>query len=208
MEVNLYEGLEFPFTTEWYKTREHAPHAEQWVHRPRMEAVQKMAYSAMKEYGYRSVVDLGAGDGGMLSLIKARAEAGFHEYHPPSEFSYWGYDLMQTNVDYARNTRQMDVRYLDFIGEPVDWGDLTIITECLEHLQDPHGMVRRIGTYSKAIIASSPVSETAEQHDACHAWVWDEEGYAALIEQGGFEIREHQVVTGGYDFQIILGVLP
>jgi hypothetical protein len=201
MELNLYEDQPFPFTAEWYKTREHAPHAEQWVHQPRMDAVVSMALSAMETYGYRTVVDLGAGDGGMLSKMYAA-----HTF--PDVIQMWGYDLMQSNVDYAQKTRGMDVRYVDFVDEPIDWAELVIITECLEHLENPHGMLNRIGKYAEAIVASSPSAESAESHDACHAWVWDMDGYARLIQGGGFVVTEHVVVQGGYDFQVILGVKP
>lgn len=201
METNLYEGQPFPFTAEWYEGREHAPHLEQGIHRPRMLKVADIAVRSATDRGYASIVDLGAGDGGTLSLLEVLRL-------PPNDVQMWGYDLMQVNVDYAKTVRNVDIRCLDFVDEPIDWAELTIITECLEHLENPHGMVRRIGTYSKAIIASSPASETVESHDECHAWVWDTEGYASLIREGGFEIIEHHVVSEGYDFQVVLGVLP
>lgn len=197
MEIALYDNQPFPFTAEWYMTREHAPHLEQPVHRPRMDAVAKMAVEAVSKYGYRSIVDLGAGDGGTLSLISGMVD---------TSVLCWGYDLMQSNVDHARNVRLEDVMYRDFVDEPIDWAELALITECLEHLEHPHTMVKRIGENAKAIVASSPARETSESHDACHAWCWDMEGYRALIEQGGFTVAEHIEVSGGYDFQVILGV--
>lgn len=197
MEVDLYAGQPFPFTAEWYETREHAPHLEQPVHRARMDAVATMATQAVAEYCFQSIVDLGAGDGGMLSLIGESVD---------TSVLCWGYDLMQSNVDHARDVRLQDVMYRDFVDEPIDWADLTIITECLEHLEHPHAMVKRIGDNAKAVIASSPSRETAQSHDACHAWVWDMDGYAALIEQGGFTVVEHIAVESGYEFQVIMGV--
>jgi 2-polyprenyl-3-methyl-5-hydroxy-6-metoxy-1,4-benzoquinol methylase len=200
MEVSLYAGQPFPFTAEWYKTREHAPHAEQGIHQSRMQAVVKMANLFLSEHACRGVVDLGAGDGGMLQMLQDSQR--IHRVH------FWGYDLQENNVDHARYVRNVDVRYKDFVEEPIEWADLTLITECLEHLENPHGMVQRIGENSKAIIASSPARETAESHDACHAWCWDEIGYRSLIEQGGFTVMNHQLVEGEYSFQVILGVKP
>jgi hypothetical protein len=206
MEIDIHGGEEFPFTAEWYKTREHAPHVDQWHHRPRMEAAAAMATRAVTQHGFRSLVDLGAGDGGLLSLLK-RSLKGISAFDAVE--GMWGYDLMSVNCDYARAVRMVDVRYLDFVDEPIDWGDLTTITECLEHLQYPHAMVRRIGMYSKAIVASSPSNETSESHDECHAWVWDMDGYRDLIEQGGFQVVEHELIEGGpCSFQVILGVMP
>lgn len=194
MEVSLYEDQPFPFTAEWYTTREHAPHLEQPIHQGRMRAVSAMVSKAIERYGYKSIADLGAGDGGTLSLLSWLG------------LPMWGYDLMEANVAHAKNVRGVDVRFLDFVDEPIDWADLTIITECLEHLEHPHAMVRRIAENSQAIIASSPAKETADSHDACHSFVWDMEGYAALIEQGGFDVIEHLSIDGGYAFQAILGV--
>lgn len=199
MEVSLYDGQPFPFTTEWYTTREHAPHLEQQVHQPRMQAVARLAVEAIDAYGFASVVDLGAGDGGMLSLITS---------YKHGAIEAWGYDLMQVNCDYARDVRVMDVRYKDFVDEPIDWAELVIITEVLEHLENPHDMVRRIGEHAEAIIASSPAKETAEFHDGCHAWCWDMDGYARLVERGGFVVTEHLLIDGEFEFQILLGIKP
>lgn len=201
MEISLYKGREFPFTAEWYKTREHAPHVDQPIHQPRMEAVADLAFRTIRDLDLGTVCDLGAGDGGMLGLVGYRCPE-------RQAVKLWGYDLMEVNCEYAQKTRHEDVRYRDFVEEPIEWADLTIITECLEHLENPHGMVRRIGRNSKAIIASSPAKETSESHDACHAWVWDTDGYASLIEQGGFQVADHFTIEGDYDFQIILGVKP
>jgi 2-polyprenyl-3-methyl-5-hydroxy-6-metoxy-1,4-benzoquinol methylase len=196
MEHSVYADLTFPFTKEWYEGREHAPHAEQAIHRPRMEFVAKVAAKAVELFELTSIVDLGCGDGGLLQMIRAQ-----------SSIRAWGYDLQQNNVDHARSVRGVDVRYLDFVDEPIDWGDLTVITECLEHLADPHGMVRRIAEHSKAVVASSPSRETAESHDACHAWVWDMDGYRDMFVQAGFRVQSHAEV-GGYGFQVIVGVKP
>jgi hypothetical protein len=200
MEVGLYEGTDFPFTTDWYREREHAPHAEQGVHRPRMDAVCAFCMDYVTRFGARSIVDLGAGDGGMLSMIEARFA------RRPGIPQLWGYDLMPTNVAFAQEHRQQAVTYVDFIDEPIVWGDLAVITECLEHLKDPHVMVRRIYENAQGVVASSPASETAESHDECHAWVWDMEGYRAMFEGAGFRVVAHEFIRGGYDFQVLMGV--
>lgn len=199
MEVQLYAGQIFPFTAEWYALREHAPHLEQPVHQARMHAVADLAVNALRTFGFQSVVDLGAGDGGTLSLISQATGA---------EVPMWGYDLQANNVEWAKGVRRQDVRFKDFVDEPIDWGELVIITEVLEHLEDPHGMVRRIGENAQAVIASSPARETVESHDGCHAWCWDLEGYESLLLGGGFDVVEHMAVEGEYDFQVIMGIKP
>lgn len=203
MEQYLYKGLAFPFTQEWYEDRHHAPHKEQPVHRPRMEKVADFACQAIDTFNYGSVVDFGAGDGGMLELIRERA-GDIDLTHT----RMWGYDLQPSNVEYARHHRGVDVKYRDFTDEDLLWGDLIVTTECLEHLEDPHELVRRISENARAVIASSPSQETPESHDACHAWVWDMEGYAQMFKSAGFSIVDHVELHGGYDFQVLFAAKP
>lgn len=189
METKLFDGA-FPFTPEWYEGREHAPHREQLPHWDRMDAAADLVIKAIRDYGVCSVVDLGAGDGGLLSTIAHNAPLPADRFH--------GYDLMQTNVDHARADRGMDVRFGNFLTEDIEWCHLTLITECLEHLEDPHAVVRMIAEHSDYLVASSPASETAEAHDPCHAWAWDVEGYQDLLEQGGYhDILDCKVVENG-----------
>lgn len=190
-EHQLFTPGEFPFTPEWYETREHAPHLEQGAHADRLRQTAEVIGWMKTVYDLHSVVDLGAGDGGLLSTLDFL------------NIPVWGYDLMKVNVDYAKEVRGVQVEYLDFVNSTdVVWADLAVITECLEHLEDPHALVRRIGRHCKYIVASSPAWETPESHDGCHAWAFDQAGYEALIEQGKFMVVHHRV-TDGYGFQIV-----
>lgn len=193
MEAKLWEG-DYPYTPEWYTTREHAPHAEQPIHRPRMERVATMAKWLIPDFDIVSCADLGAGDGGLIEMI------GFPE---PLRIPPYGYDLMEVNVRYAVDVRGVDVRFRDFVNDEIEWAHLTICTEVLEHLEDPHKMVRKIAEHSDFLIASSPSRETAESHDAVHAWAWDMEGYRLLMESAGYTVLDHQEVEGDFVSQVI-----
>lgn len=203
MQHYLYQGQPFPFTPEWYRDRHHAPHLEQGVHRPRMQKVADLAVSSVVDFHYGSVVDLGAGDGGMLQLIRETAEA--QKIEPPN---MWGYDLMPANADFARYHRGVDIRFQDFDSDDIEWGDLVIVTECLEHLQRPENLVKRIFNNARGVIASSPSRETPQNHDECHAWVFDMDGYRALFRGAGFSVVDHVEVRGGYDFQVLFAAKP
>ena len=100
----------------------------------------------------------------------------------------------------------MDAVHLDVFGadrEQVKFGDVTVVTEVLEHIADPHGAVRWIGEHSRFIVASSPHDEGPWGHDECHAWAWDAQGYRFLLEQGGFRVLRHEQVGR---FQVVLGM--
>lgn len=204
-EHRLYpEGTVPPVSTfEFHQYRERAPHLEQGVHQPRLHrAAVYIRYAVLKHItecqGTRGCIphpisDLGCGDGGLLSLIAepGRAEA-------------WGYDFQPSNAA-GWKARGVKARSLDVFGADrgqAMLGLTSVTTEVLEHLADPHAAVRWIGQHSRYLVASSPWNETPESHDACHAWAWDQDGYRALIEQGGFEVLRHETVG---QFQVILG---
>lgn len=184
------EGTIPDYTTpQWYEGREHAPHLEQEAHRGRLTASAGLVALTAATRGYRTVVDLGAGDGGLLSLL-GPAMTG------------WGYDLMPANLDAAKD-RGVDVRYGDVLADPIEWGDIAVCTEMLEHLVDPHGFVRAVGEHARALVCSSPWQERPGTAYEFHTWAWDFDGYRALVEQGGFVVQRHK--TAG-PFQVILAV--
>lgn len=167
------------------------------MHRPRLFRAAElvdMARPSLKREGseFFSVSDLGCGDGGLLSLLQGR------------QIDCWGYDFAPANVA-GWVERGVTAQQADVFGADrgmVKFGDLTVVTEVLEHIADPHGAVQWIGEGSRWIVASSPMTEGPWGHDECHAWAWDPAGYRALIEQGGFQIIEH---NGLGPFQLILG---
>ncbi|MDM4722760.1 methionine biosynthesis protein MetW [Micromonospora sp. WMMA1363] len=176
-------------TAAWYRDREHAPHLEQDAHRARLMASAGFVALTAATRGYRTVVDLGAGDGGLLSLL-GPAMTG------------WGYDLMPANLAAAKG-RGVDVRYGDVLTDPIEWADIAVCTEMLEHLVDPHAFVRTVGEHARALVCSSPWQErpgTAYEH---HTWAWDHEGYRMLVEQGGWVVQRQRSVG---PFQVLLAV--
>lgn len=198
-EWRLFEPGTVPLwtTAAWYAGRATAPHVDEAAHRGRLELARDCVLDAIQAYGCESVVDLGCGDGGLLSLIAERDEGATVT---------WGYDLQQSNVDAAHAKRPLtDVFYGDVVNDPhgVEWADCAIATEMLEHLVDPHQFVRWVGQHARVIVASSPFTETAVSHYEFHTWAWDVEGYRALIERAGYRVARHQTVDM---FQVVLGV--
>lgn len=176
-------------TAEWYRERIGASHLEEDTHRPRLKRSAELVARLAFLYGFRAVVDLGAGDGGLLSLLGGNLKA-------------WGYDLCPDNVTRSQR-RGVDLRFGDVIEGEVEWGEIAVATEMLEHLVDPHAFVKRIAKSARAIVCSSPWSERPGHAYEFHAWAWDFEGYRALIEGAGFEIWHHEEVG---PFQVLAGV--
>lgn len=197
VEYKLFEG-EVPFVST-FAFHAHIPrarHLEEEAHTERMlqarDYTLRAAQWVKEETGRKArVSDLGCGDGGALSLVKDETDA-------------WGYDFLPANR-HGWPERGVTAYAYDVFGkdrDKVQFGDITVITEVLEHLADPHREVRWIGENSKYIVASSPWWETPESHCQEHAWAWDMEGYAALLKQGGFRILEH--VKFPFMFQVVL----
>lgn len=193
-EWQLFEPGTIPeYTTpEWYKDRDRAPHLEDGAHTGRLELAADFVEYAIQTWGIDSVVDLGCGDGGLLQTLRAMGY----------EVDMWGYDLALNNVNGAVYDRKVHVRYGDVVNGDVEWGDLAICTEMLEHLLDPHAFVRRVAEHSEFIVASSPYAETDQSHYDFHTWAWDEEGYRELLGQAGYDVVRHETWSM---FQIVLG---
>lgn len=190
-EWKLFDGDVAPFTDdEFYRDREAAHHMEQEGHRERLLAVLQYALVAREQLDCETFSDLGCGDGG---LVQAAVSNGLN---------IWGYDMQPENARYAQDVRGVDVRLTNFEkDEDIKYGDCSILSEVLEHVSDPHGLVRNLP--SRVIIASSPFGETDEAHYEFHNWAWDDEGYADLIRQGGYVIVRHE---HAWLSQVILGV--
>lgn len=176
METRLFEEGTIPeFTTPgWYQNRESAPHLEQEGHNDRLLLAADFVRDACNEGALR-IVDLGAGDGGLLSILQ-----------PPCI----GYDLQQSNVDAAK-LRGVDVRLQDIVAElpPMRDRDVLICTELLEHLVDPHSFVGRLyDSGASWLVASSPYTETMNSHYEYHCWCWDLAGYQQMIENQGWRM--------------------
>lgn len=185
-------------TFAFHEHRERAPHLEQGVHQGRLRLAADFVREAVDRVESRitaacEVIDLGCGDGGLLSLISRL----------PFTKTY-GYDFQPSNKQ-GWNERNVNAILADFVGDfdtIIPTADVYVMTEVLEHLTDPHAMVRNIRARGDRVqlVASSPWTEHAGSHDECHAWAWDEEGYKQLMWQAGFKVVRHE--TTGM-FQVI-----
>lgn len=193
-EYRFFAGdVPYVSTAEFHANRERVAHLEQLQHRPRMDVAAMMVAQVAASAAMTTVSDLGCGDGGLLSLLKLFPHV-----------TAWGYDFQPSNAA-GWAERGVNAEALDVFGadrDRVKLGDITVVTEVLEHIADPHGAVRWIGEHSRFIVASSPWNEVPGRHDECHAWGFDPPGYRALLRQGGFTPVRHESVG---PFQVLLG---
>ena len=182
MEWKLFNGNTSTFASqEWHLNRDSAPHLEQKNHKERLHKAADYTEEAIK-LGAKTVVDLGCGDGGLLSLLKER------------NIKCWGYDFTPANIEHAVKIRKVDARLLNFKNDSIDYGDVAIMTEVLEHLENPHETIKNLPC--KYLVASSPFNENDLYHPPYHIWAWDEEGYQKMIVDNGFTILKNTTSRG------------
>lgn len=199
-EYKLFEGdTPYVSTAEFHADRERAPHLEQAFHTPRLHAAAGFVLdfaAPVSGVGPLTVSDLGCGDGGLLSLLKGSPDLG----------TCWGYDFSPANAA-GWTERGVQAYARDVFG--ADWdsvrlGDVVVMTEVLEHLADPHGVLRRLLLRgAKRLVCSSPWNENPVSHSPEHAWCWDMAGYATLLTDAGWTVVQHRPVSL---FQVVQAV--
>lgn len=176
-EWRLFDGdTPYVSTLDFHRPRERAPHLEQPAHHDRLHHAAKL----VRDLNPASVVDLGCGDGGLLSLIR--------------DIPSWGYDWQPSNATgWAERGVAVESRDVFEIRDVPKWGECAVATEVIEHVADPHGVVAWIAENVTYVVASSPAYETGEAASECHAWAWDMEGYDDLFRPH-FEILSHEIL--------------
>lgn len=152
--------------------------------------------------GLATVTDLGCGDGAMLGMLKG--------------LRCWGYEIGLGDVEAGQRAGR-DVRRADILKDNLEYGDILIVSEVLEHLADPAAFLARLPD-ERLLIASSPSAETGDWHNPCHAWAWDRPGYRELIERAGWQVLYQAECDGGRNifagvegvqrFQAVVAVRP
>ena len=196
-EHKLFDGdVPYVSTAEFHRDRARAPHLEQTWHQPRLYRAADFVREAAQGSPGRlwSVSDLGCGDGGLLSLVKDMEDVRIS----------WGYDFAPANAA-GWAERGVDGRALDVFGadrENAALGDIVVMTEVLEHVADPRGVLLWLKQQQvRRLVCSSPCNETPQHHSPEHAWAWDMPGYRAMLEQAGWHLNRHEQVGM---FQVVL----
>lgn len=175
-EWRLFDGdVPHVSTFEFHEHRDRAPHLEQPAHAERLHRAAQL----VRGLGPASVVDLGCGDGGLLSLLDG--------------FPAWGYDWHPAAAEgWAERGVSAELRDVFGARDVPRWGECAVLTETLEHVADPHGIVAWVARHAKYVVASSPAFEHPGWHSDCHAWAWDMAGYAAMFAPH-FEVVTHEI---------------
>ena len=168
---------------EWYKDREVADHINQSGHRPRLMQVQDFLLQILEQFPDLTICDFGCGNAGLIREIESKVSN-----------KIWGYDLCPANVEDAYEKGNKDnVFYKDFVIESdIEYPDVAICTEVLEHLVDPDTFIKKLlDNGVKFIIASSPDYETPDYHAPFHLWVFNGNSYKEMFVDAGWNVVLH-----------------
>lgn len=168
---------------EWYKDREVADHINQSGHRPRLMQVQDFLLQILEQFPDLTICDFGCGNAGLIREIESKVSN-----------KIWGYDLCPANVEDAHEKGNKDnVFYKDFVIESdIEYPDVAICTEVLEHLVDPDTFIKKLlDNGVKFIIASSPDYETPDYHAPFHLWVFNGDSYKEMFVDAGWNVVLH-----------------
>jgi len=176
----------------WYQSREAADHINDPSHRIRLlEALRLIHHIIEREdLELKTLTDWGAGNGGLLSEFKKNDHG----------MKYWGYDLCPANVEYGIEKYGVDVKLVDIVeGDPVI-GEITVLTELLEHLVSPHDLLERLlhpmntdegVAECRWIVASTPGFEDFQHHYIYHLYAWTGDSFAQMFSRVGWYVTRH-----------------
>lgn len=186
-EWRLFEAGTVPVwtTAEFFAAHPWVSPAHQAGHGQRTRMVAALVRRFVHSHPVESLVDLGCGDGSLLNLLRDLPVA------------MWGYDAGVENCERGW-LANLDVRRADLFTDPIEYGELIVASEVVEHLVDPHKFLAALP--GERLVVSSPSAETGEWHYEHHAWAWDLDGYAQLVTDAGWTVVEQVECSGGVNF--------
>lgn len=100
---------------------------------------------------------------------------------------------------------------LDNLPEPVD---LFVLSETLEHMDDPDGLLRAVRDHARYLFVSTPLDEPVHYGNAEHYWSWGKTDVHEMLQAAGWSPLDVQVLepestrgsADAYAFQMWLAV--
>lgn len=148
-----------------------------------------------------SVADPACGD---ASVVRAAARlsqverALLNDISKPQIADLWGKDLG------VNNPALSCLDAFEFMGS-IGTVDAVVLTEILEHLEDPLALLKLAREHATYLVASSPINETEGQSNHEHVWSFSVPSYRNLLEEAGWTpiaYQELQFFPPFYDFQL------
>lgn len=133
-------------------------------HIQRVEFTVEFVRGIAAEFGCRSIADLSCGDGAVVF------RSGLEEWH-------MGDMVPGPHCGYHGPIEETIHRIPDV--------DLFVLSETLEHVDDPVSLLRDIRSKARTLVLSTPYGETDDGNPE-HYWGWDLDGIEELLESAGW----------------------
>lgn len=153
-----------------------------------------------------TVLDPACGD---ASIVKAAhklspiKKAFLGDISQPQIAKHWGYDFGFEAALYPTEAMEL----LNDLAIKVD---VVVLTEILEHVEDPDAVVAAARAKGKYLVASSPINESESVGNHEHVWTWDEAGYREMLEAAGWKPKAYTEIAfpkgSGYPYTYQLWV--
>lgn len=158
--------------------------------------------------GIKSAADLSCGDGALLNMISRHLD-----------IAYFG-DLNGTPASAVTWCKAQSLRHLtpgqlpESLADLPGPVDLFILSETIEHMDDPDALLRALAGVSRYLFLSTPVDEDANVGNAEHYWGWGQADVHRMLQDNGWTPLEVQLLTpvstrhldGAYTFQLWMAV--
>lgn len=124
------------------------------------------AWARWHTTGLTSVADLSAGDGALLDQLDVPAKI-YGDLAPAPGNDHWITGPIEDTI------------------HQVDHVDLLVMTEIVEHLDDPDSVLAAATHIATGLLLTTPIDEPEPSHDQ-HYWCWDQAGVAVMLEAAGW----------------------
>lgn len=188
MEFKLFDKPDYaagrPGDAAWYKDRAVSDHIHEPGHRERLLQAVELVIDCFDTGHANTVADWACGNGGLLSELKK------------FDICSWGYDMSPLAVQWAVEKNGVDASVLDVTkwDERRKAGQTTVLTEFLEHLENPHVLVENLYAMREVcdcIVASVPGFEDPRKPYEFHLWCWHAASFADMFTRIGWKVERH-----------------
>ncbi|QDN64369.1 class I SAM-dependent methyltransferase [Streptomyces sp. S1D4-14] len=157
-----------------------------------------------------SVADLSCGDGaiirGLLGMKRFRV-AYLGDLNGAPGTADWGLRRVRTHA-VPDGLLPATLEHLD--GQV----DLFVLSETLEHVDDPDDLLRRIGGCARYLFLSTPLDESPREGNPEHYWGWGQADIHGMLQASGWDPLElkllkpvsTQHMPGAYTYQLWMAV--
>lgn len=109
-------------------------------------------------------------------------------------------DLSIPQMDEIKRYAEFTGRLETYTGDAVvtlqrmPTADTVILTEILEHVEDPESILAAANRKAQWLVASSPLNEDPGVGNHEHVWSWDKDGYEEMLRQTGWRPVAYQEI--------------